>query len=102
MAEVQRRVKVWVVMASLAAGAWGCWTGFTYWFHHGGQLREPFVSWMRSYAPGYMPAQAGDPVSKHIMGESVWSSFLFGSFCLLVVLFIGLAILRARAKRQGL
>ncbi|MCB2227037.1 MAG: hypothetical protein KQH53_10205 [Desulfarculaceae bacterium] len=102
MAETQRRLKVWVVLASLAAGAWGCWKGFTYWFHHGGQLNEPFVMWVREYMPGYMLAEAGDPVSKHIMGESVWSSFCFGSLCFLVVLFIGLAILRARRKRQDL
>lgn len=102
MAVVDRRLKVWVVLASLAAGAWGCWEGFTYWYQHGGQLNEPFVSWVRTHAPGFMPAQAGDPVSKHIMGESVWSSFWFGSFCFLVVLFIGLAILRARRKRQAL
>ncbi|MCF8034867.1 MAG: hypothetical protein K9K66_16485 [Desulfarculaceae bacterium] len=94
MDQSRRRMKVAVIITSLVAAAWGCYAGFAYWFHHGALIHEPLVSFVRKHVPGFMLAHHGDPVSKHIMSESVWAAFIWGAFCFLVVLIAGLLLSR--------
>jgi len=101
MPELRHKLRIGVILASLVAAAWGAHTGFYYWLHHGGRTTEDLVALVRKYAPGFMRANQGDPVSQRIMTESVWSAFWLGGICFLVVLLVGLALVRWFLRRRG-
>ncbi len=101
MGSLRRKLTTGVVMASLAAAAWGAYTGFYYWLHHGGRTTREFVILVRRHVPGFMLAHQGDPVSKRIMTESVWSAFWLGIICFLAVFLVGMALVRLFLRRRN-